>query len=110
MKTFWVIDTKVAISDGSALSDDGSRYKYGRSVVPAVSKEEAVSLLMTYLEQKAIHIEEITAVAAYDEEDWSGDRHLTEKAYNMAKATNEIRNGAFISEKSRNYTNQNEQG
>ncbi|WP_020405993.1 hypothetical protein [Hahella ganghwensis] len=104
MKTFWIIDTTVTALEGCDLSDDGSKYKFGRSVVPADTKEEAVSALKNHLEQARIHVEEVTAVVAYDEGDWSDDPHLLSKAYKLAKATNQIRSGAFISEKAREFT------
>ncbi|OZG73304.1 hypothetical protein BTA51_11385 [Hahella sp. CCB-MM4] len=110
MKTFWVIDTTVTALEGCDLNDDGSKYIFGRSVVPADSKEEAVSALKDHLEQARIHVEEVTAVVAYDEGDWSEDPHLLSKAYKLAKATNEIRSAAFISEKAREFSEEQKQG
>ncbi|MBU6954577.1 hypothetical protein [Hahella sp. HN01] len=109
MMIFWVIDTKVTALEGCGLSDDGSAYKFGRTVVPAWTKEEAVSALKAHFDQGRIQLEEVISVVAYDEGDWSSDRHLLSKAYKLAKVTNEIRSAAFISERSREYTEREQQ-
>ncbi|AZZ92792.1 hypothetical protein EUZ85_19510 [Hahella sp. KA22] len=110
MKIFWVIDTKVTALEGCGLSDDGSTYIFGRTVVPASTEEEAVSALKAHFDQSRIQLEEVISVVAYDEGDWSSDRHLLSKAYRLAKATNDIRSAAFISERSRDYTERKQQG
>jgi len=54
MSNFWVVDTKCKVLPQSALPQDGSTYYYGRSVVPAESKDAAIENLASLLKEHDI--------------------------------------------------------
>ncbi|WP_062266580.1 hypothetical protein [Endozoicomonas arenosclerae] len=100
MLTFWVIDTKAKIQPASSYEQDGSQWYFGRSIVPAESVEEAVSLLRTALNDKYVEIDSILAVVSYDHKTWdSEDDELYEtvESYEKSKEANEVVTGVFAS-------------
>lgn len=101
MITYWVIDTKCKVQPESTLPQDGSDYYYGRSVVPAQSKEQAITLLTDVLAEDHIAIEEILKIVSADDSDWPEDDEF-EVLDSLAEAqeSNSIALGCFISEKS----------
>ena len=100
MLTFWVIDTKVKIEPASTYEQDGSKWYYGRSIVPAESVEEAISLLRTALKEKFVEINAILAVVSYEHKAWESDGdelYETLESYEKSKVNNEVVTGVFAS-------------
>lgn len=101
MSGFWVVDTKCKVLPTNAMPQDGSSFYYGRSVVPADSKELAVELLTEALKESDILVEEILAAVLYEDGSWSEDDEFEVIAsFEDACESNEIEMGCFISEKS----------
>jgi len=101
MSDFWVIDTKCKVLPQSVLPQDGSDYYFGRSVVPAESKEVAVEKLTVFLKEQDILVETVLAEVLYEDGNWSDDDDFeVQLSYEEASNTNEIELGCFISEKS----------
>lgn len=101
MQEFWVIDTKCKVSQNSPMPQDGSKYYFGRSVVPAASKSEAIEMLSQYLKHDCIYIEETLGAIRYEDGNWSNDDYDVKDSFDDAQASNEIELGCFISEKSK---------
>ncbi|MGI9280753.1 MAG: hypothetical protein ACR2PX_14185 [Endozoicomonas sp.] len=100
MLTFWVIDTKAKIEPASTYEQDGSQWYYGRSIVPAKSIEEAVSLLRTELKDKYVEIEAVLAIVDYGYKVWDSEvdeLYETIESYEKSKAKNEVITGVFAS-------------
>jgi len=101
MANFWVIDTKCKVLPQSVLPQDGSDYYFGRSVVPAESREVAVEKLTGFLKEQDILVESVLAEVLYEDGNWSDDDDFeVQLSYEEASNTNEIELGCFISEKS----------
>lgn len=101
MSDFWVVDTKCKVLPESALPQDGSAYYYGRSVVPAESKENAVEKLVETLKEQDILVETVLATVIYEDGFWDDDDEFEVQAsFEEASDTNEIEIGCFLSEKS----------
>lgn len=100
MFSFWVIDTKCKVLPQCTLPQDGSAYYYGRSVVPAESKEVAVEKLISLLKGQDILAEVVLACIRYEDDDWSDDDFEVQLSFEKASNTNEIEIGCFVSEKS----------
>jgi len=101
MSDFWVIDTKCKVLPESTLPQDGSAYYYGRSVVPAPSKEKAIEQLTHALEEDHILIEQVLGAVTYQDGQWNeSDDFEVHDSYEESVMTNEIEPGCFISEKS----------
>lgn len=100
MHTFWVIDTKAKIEPASTYEQDGSQWYYGRSIVPAESVEEAVSLLRAALKEKYVEVEEVLAVVNYDDKSWDSDDdelYETIESYEKSQENIEVITGVFAS-------------
>lgn len=101
MKNLWVLDTKCKVSPESSLPQDGSAYYYGRSAVPASSKEQAIEQLTQVLDDDHIKVEEVLNAVRADEGDWPEDDDFeVHDSIEEAEATNAIALGCFVSEKS----------
>ncbi len=100
MSSFWVVGTKCKVLPQSALPQDGSAYYYGRSVVPAESKEVAVEKLISLLKEQDILAEVVLACIRYEDGDWSDDDFEIQLSFEKASSTDEIEIGCFVSEKS----------
>ncbi len=101
MSRFWVIDTKCKVLPHSELPQDGSTYYFGRSVVPANSKEIAIEKLIQILKDNHILVETILAAVLYEDGHWDDeDDFEVHASFEESNATNEIEIGCFISEKS----------
>ncbi len=101
MSTFWVIDTKVKVLPQSSLPQDGSTFYFGRSIVPADSKELAISTLSAELESDFMLVEEISDALDYESRSWNSEadeEFETEDSYQKAKLTGNIALGCFVSE------------
>lgn len=102
MVDFWVVDTKCKVLPQSALPQDGSTYYYGRSVVPAESKEVAIEKLASALKGQDILIETVLATVVYENGSWDkNDDFEVQISFEEASSTHEIGLGSFVSEKSR---------
>ncbi|WLQ16568.1 hypothetical protein O5O45_11615 [Hahella aquimaris] len=103
MSLFWVVDTKCKVTPESTLPQDGSAYYYGRSLVPAQSREEAIENLTRYLADDGILVEEVQSAVLYENGHWDAvDEFELPQSYADAKLNNEIEIGCFISENARN--------
>jgi len=101
MPAFWVIDTRCQVLPQSALPQDGSAYYYGRSVVPAESKESAIEKLVAALKEQDILVETVLATVVYEDGLWDDDDEFEVQAsFEEASDSNEIEIGCFLSEKS----------
>lgn len=101
MSEFWVVDTKCKVLPQNPLPQDGSNYYYGRSVVPAGSKEDAIEKLRDSLKIHHILVDAILAAVIYEEGIWTEDDEFeVQTSIEDAKASNEIELGSFVSEKS----------
>lgn len=101
MSSFWVIDTKCRVLPESEMLQDGSVHYYGRSVVPADSKESAVDLLMVLLKQNDVLVEEVIAAVLYEDGNWKEDDEFeVQTSFEEASHSGEIEIGCFVSEKS----------
>ena len=101
MSEFWVVDTKCKVLPESALPQDGSTYYYGRSVVPAESKESAIEKLVAALKEQDILVETVLATVVYEDGHWDDDDEFEVQAsFEEAADTNELEIGCFLSEKS----------
>lgn len=101
MSDFWVVDTKCKVLPESGLPQDGSTYYYGRSVVPAESKESAIEKLVVALKEQDILLETVLATVVYENGRWDDDDEFEVQAsFEEASDTNEIEIGCFLSEKS----------
>ncbi|WP_444921003.1 hypothetical protein ACJJID_00355 [Microbulbifer sp. CnH-101-G] len=103
MPTFWVVEAKVEHREDSSMPSDGCEISYGRSVVPAKSKEEALTLLKATLAEQKIYITEIYAVTDYSKGDWSDDIFDLNQSYEKASIGPEICLGTFISQEAMDY-------
>ncbi|WP_444905438.1 hypothetical protein ACJJIQ_09640 [Microbulbifer sp. ANSA003] len=100
MSRFWVVDTKAKISPESTYEQDGSKWYYGRSIVPAKSAEEAIEILKMALRDKHVEVDAILAVVDYSHKSWDSDDddlYETLESYEKSKATNEVVTGVFAS-------------
>lgn len=100
MEKFWVADTKAKISSESSYEQDGSEWYYGRSVVPARSAEDAISILKMALRDKHVEIEAVLAVVDYTHQNWDSDDddlYDTVESYEKSKAKNQVVTGVFAS-------------
>ncbi|MCH9692676.1 MAG: hypothetical protein K0U59_11565 [Gammaproteobacteria bacterium] len=100
MSTFWVVDTKAKIAPESTYEQDGSKWYYGRSIVPADSIEEALTLLRAALKNKHVVIESVLSIIDYNHSTWDSEKdelHETIETYEKAKAHNEVVTGSFAS-------------
>lgn len=101
MSNFWVVDTKCKVLPQSALPQDGSTYYYGRSVVPAESKDAAIENLVSLLKEHDILIETVLATILYEDGSWDeNDDFEVQMSFEESNNTNEIEMGCFVSEKS----------
>ena len=101
MSNFWVIDTKCKVLPESPLPQDGSAYYYGRSVVPAESKETAIENLTSALKKQDILVESVLASVSYQDGRWDEDDDFEIRvSFEEASHTGEIQIGSFVSEKS----------
>ena len=101
MFDFWVIDTKCKVMPESALPQDGSAYYYGRSVVPAESKETAIDKLTAALKEQDIWVDTVLATVVYEDGRWDDDDEFeVQTSFEEATETNEVEIGCFLSEKS----------
>ncbi|KEQ17064.1 hypothetical protein [Endozoicomonas numazuensis] len=101
MFKYWVIDTKVKVLPNSSLPQDGSKYYYGRSIVPDDSKDQAVFRLTSALEEDFILVEDVSSVVLYENNAWNSDKdedYETVESFERAKTTGNIEFGCFISE------------
>lgn len=100
MSKFWVVDTKAKIASESSYEQDGSKWYYGRSIVPAKSAEEAIDLLKMALRDKHVEVDVILAVIDYSHQSWESDDdelYETVESYEKSKANNEVVTGVFAS-------------
>lgn len=100
MSKFWVVDTKCKVLPQSALPQDGSAYYYGRSVVPAESRERAIEQLVAALKEQYILVDAVLATVVYEDGLWDDDEFEVQANFEKASNTNEIEIGCFLSEKS----------
>ena len=101
MSSFWIIDTKCKALPESSIPQDGSGYYYGRSVVPASSKEDAIEQLTHVLKADHIFIETVLNAVFYEDTHWEDDDDFeVQNSFEESKITNEIELGCFVSEKS----------
>ena len=101
MSTFWVVDTKCKVLPQSALPQDGSAHYYGRSVVPAESREHAIEKLVTALKEQDILVDTVLATVVYEDGRWDDDDEFeVQTSFEEATETNEVEIGCFLSEKS----------
>lgn len=100
MFDFWVVDTKCKALPQSALPQDGSAYYYGRSVVPAESREHAIEKLVAALKEQDILVDAVLATVVYEDGLWNDDEFDVQASFEGAKNTNEVEIGCFLSEKS----------
>lgn len=101
MSDFWVVDTKCKVLPQSALPQDGSAHYYGRSVVPAESKEAAIEKLASTLKGQDILMEAVLATVIYEDGSWDeNDDFEVQISFEEASNTHEIELGSFVSEKS----------
>ena len=101
MSDFWVVDTKCKVLPQSALPQDGSDYYYGRSVVPAESKEVAIEKLASTLKDNDIVMETVLATVIYEDGSWDEDDDFeVQISFEEASNTRKIELGSFVSEKS----------
>ncbi|WP_020410562.1 hypothetical protein [Hahella ganghwensis] len=102
MPDFWVIDTKCKVLPESTLPQDGSTYYYGRSVVPAISKENAIEQLAHELEEDHILIEKVAGAVLFEEGQWDEDDEFeVHESIGGSKVSHQIELGCFVSEKAR---------
>lgn len=100
MSDFWVIDTKCEVLPESTIPQDGSVYYYGRSVVPAESKDAAVDQLTQVLEENGILIDSVLAIVAYEDGRWEeNDDFEVHESFQETRVSNGIGIGCFVSEK-----------
>ncbi|WP_444919328.1 hypothetical protein ACJJID_00040 (plasmid) [Microbulbifer sp. CnH-101-G] len=100
MSVFWVIDTKAKIFPESSYEQDGSKWYYGRSIVPAGSIEEAIDLLRSALKDKYVEVESVLSIVDYSHQTWdSEDDELFEtiESYEKSKTHHEVVTGVFAS-------------
>ena len=100
MSTFWVVDTKCKVLPQSALPQDGSAHYYGRSVVPAESREHAIQKLVAALKEQDILVDTVLATVVYEDGLWDDDEFDVQASFEKASNTNGIEIGCFLSEKS----------
>lgn len=100
MTDFWVIDTKCKVLPGSGLPQDGSKFYYGRSVVPAENRDIAVSKLRELLESHKIEIDKVLESITYENGNWDNDEFDVHDSYEDSMAENSIELGCFLSENS----------
>lgn len=100
MSNFWIIDTKCTVLPQSALPQDGSAHYYGRSVVPAESREHAIQKLVAALKEQDILVDTVLATVVYEGGLWDDDEFDVQTSFEEASNTNEIEIGCFLSEKS----------
>lgn len=97
----WIVITKSKVLAGSPLPSDGSEYMYGRSAIPAESKEQAVSEITTiFKEQGKLDVEEVQKAVIYTPEDWddgSEQSIAVNDAFTECDKTGKITFGMFIS-------------
>lgn len=101
MPNIWVISTKLYVSEKSSIPQDGSRFYFGRSIVPSHSKEAAINDLTLKLNDDFIDIEKIVDVVEYGSKAWNSaedDDFETNESYLDALETGSIALGCFISE------------
>jgi hypothetical protein len=103
MLIFWVIEAKVEHREDSSMPSDGCEISFGRSVVPAETKSEALALLKAALAKNKIHITETYAVTDYNRGDWSDDIFDLDQTYEKASIGPEICLGTFISQEAMDY-------
>ena len=84
----------------SALPQDGSAHYYGRSVVPAESREHAIQKLVAALKEQDILVDALLATVVYEDGLWDDDEFEVQASFEKASNTNEIEIGCFLSEKS----------
>lgn len=100
MSKFWVVDTKAKIAPESSYEQDGSKWYYGRSIVPARSAEEAIVLLKMALRDKYVEVNDVIAVVDYSHKSWESvndELYETVESYEKSKANNEVVTGVFAS-------------
>lgn len=101
MPHFWVVDTKCKVLPESVIPQDGSQFYYGRSVVPASSREAAVEQLIIALKESGILVDTVLVTVPYQEGEWSDDDDFeVHLSFEEASITNTIELGCFVSEKS----------
>ncbi|QIL89387.1 hypothetical protein GNX18_06140 [Microbulbifer sp. SH-1] len=103
MSTFWVIEAKVEHREDSSMPSDGCDISYGRSVVPAETKDEALELFKAALAEQKIYITEIYSITDYRKGDWSDDIFDLEQTYEKASIGPEISLGTFISQEAMDH-------
>lgn len=84
----------------SFISGKSSAYYYGRSVVPAESRERAIEILVAALKEQDILVETVLATVVYEDGLWDDDEFDVQASFEEAKNTNEIEIGCLLSEKS----------
>jgi hypothetical protein len=99
MSNFWVVDTKCKVLPESVLPQDGSAYYYGRSVVPADAKEDAVAQLTQVLEENGILVDSVLAAVIYEDGQWEDDAFEVHESFEESEDTGRIALGFFMSEK-----------
>lgn len=100
MQTVWVIDTKVSIAPKCSFETDGSDHYYGRSFVPASTREQAIESLRNVLKENPVEILEVTGVAISTSREWDSELdEFFDTAYNVetAAATSKLQIGIFAS-------------
>lgn len=100
MFNFWVVDTKCKVVPQSALPQDGSAHYYGRSVVPAESREHAIQKLVAALKEQGILVKAVLATVVYEDGLWDDDEFEVQASFEEASNTNETEIGCFLSERS----------
>lgn len=103
MSIFWVVEAKVEHREDSSMPSDGCEISFGRSIVPAKSKGEALELLEATLAEHKIYIAETYAVTDYSQGDWSDDIFDLEQTFEKATIGSEICLGTFISQEAMDY-------
>ena len=102
MSNFWVIDTKCKVLPESVLPQDGSAYYFGRSVVPAESKEIALEKLVSLLKEQDVLVESVLETTLYKHGLWEdSDDFEVPLGFERAKNLNSIEIGCLVSEKSK---------
>lgn len=100
MSTFWVVDTKAKIAPESTYEQDGSKWYYGRSIVPADSIEEALILLRSALKGKHVEIDKILSIVDYNHRIWDSENdelYETIESYEKSKVNKDTVTGVFAS-------------
>ncbi|WP_428821383.1 hypothetical protein [Microbulbifer sp. MCCC 1A16149] len=97
----WIVLTKSKILPGCPLPSDGSEYMYGRSAIPAESKEQAIDeLTAIFKDQGKLAVEEVQKAVIYNPDDWtdaSEQSTAVNDAFRECDKTGKIAFGMFIS-------------